>query len=247
MGRLKTITRRFDGAEEIKVKYDVYVNSEGEFTTTLPIDIVRKLEDAKINLNHNRSRNAGFFCDDTLGGLHKQISECIKSYQSKTPIKEEIIIRYSINTLCSYCIEDGEIFPNGSWCDFEKTGWSGGTIDTHAAHQRPIGFDVFAEPKKKVTYQWKSGKTTSEYENIEEYDNLPEKGDKDYYLHWLDSVCSAVPNREGKCKEIEYTEDIAKFFVDMIVAVCQINERIKDFLEPEQIKEIVEKKIKFLN
>lgn len=246
MGKLKTVTRRFYGEEEIKVKYDVYVNSEGEFTTTLPADIVKKLEDAKISLNHNRSRNAGFFCDDTFEGLNKQISECIKDFQSKTPIKEELVIRYSINTLCSYCFEDGEIFPNGDWCNFEEVGWRDGTIATHSAHQRPISFDVFAEPSKKITYQWKNGKTTEEYEGIEGYGDLPKKGDKHYYLHWLDSVCSAVPNSEGKLKEIEYTEDIAKFFVDLIKSICNINERIKDFLEPDKIREIVEKKIKFL-
>jgi len=55
-----------------------------------------------------------------------------------------------------------------------------------------------------------------------------------------------TPNFQDKPKEIDYTEDIARFFVELLVSVCKMNENIKNKLTPEAIKEVAESGQKLL-
>jgi len=47
-------------------------------------------------------------------------------------------------------------------------------------------------------------------------------------------------------QEVKYTEHTAKFFVDLIKGICNINEKVKDFIDPESIVKIAESGQKLL-
>ena len=52
----------------------------------------------------------------------------------------------------------------------------------------------------------------------------------------------------GDKKEMAYTEENAKFFYNLLIAICKINEQVKNFVnEPELLQEIIHKQVKLLN
>lgn len=72
MGFLKT--EKFK-KNDLKFSYSINVDKEGNFTTTLPSEIVNLFKKANIDLKRNRLRNEGFFSASTLKELEQQISE----------------------------------------------------------------------------------------------------------------------------------------------------------------------------
>ena len=65
---------------DFKVTFDVYVDKEGRFTTTIPIEISKKLEDAKIKLSYNRNKKPGFYSGNSIGELYESIKATIEEY-----------------------------------------------------------------------------------------------------------------------------------------------------------------------
>ena len=94
----------------------------------------------------------------------------------------------------------------------------------------------------KKLYHYKSGREVIELEKLtcNDYEKLS-------YLHRLNSYTTLVPpDTTDDEQEIDYTEDRAKFFVDLLNSICQLNERIKEHLSPESIVSIIENKQKLL-
>lgn len=115
--------------------------------------------------------------------------------------------------------------------------WHNGNIDIYAQNPQPFGFLIYAKPLIKRKYKYRSGKTKTEYERMcyggEFADEALRNG---YYLRWLDAVpCINKPD-EVKTSEMDYNENTAMFFVNMIKSVCMMNERMKDFLNPEAME-----------
>ena len=230
------------------LKFDVNVNKDGTFVTTLPIAFVEMLELANIQTSVNQLGNAGYFTDKTYAGLISKVSSICKEYESRELVSETTVIKYVIQTTCMYCLDiNGNIVPNasGEWTkcpERQQDDWKEGTETQHAGKHNPFGLMVYAKPVFKRTYKYKSGKTKEEYKDYSAFSG----GDGDaYYIRWLAAISSISPPN-GKIMEIEYTEDIAKFFVDLLKGICAINEKIKDFTSPEAIKQIAENKQKFL-
>jgi hypothetical protein len=245
MGHLKTERIGIDGLEkrEIDFEYDVYVNKEGLFTTTIPEPWGDKLHEAGIYSNWNRNRRMGFFESRTLEGLNKLIVDNLKVLVSKELTDERIVLKYMVSTTCSYMIdEQGTILPNGFWAGDDGSGWKGGNVNSNAAWPVPYGLQVYVEPCKKQTYTFRDGRTKVEYVRLEEGVDFEKRSP----LHWLDSLTAMAVPKMGKMQEIEYTEPVARFFVGMVSSICKMNEQIKDFLTPEAIKEIADKGMKFL-
>lgn len=102
-----------------------------------------------------------------------------------------------------------------------------------------FGFQVYAKPYLKRLSKYGNGKERIEYEELE-----LERGS---YVDWLNSVtCISKANPHNPVKEVDCNECTAKLFVDMIKSICKINEQIKDFLEPDQIKQIAKGERKFI-
>ncbi|MFD2961321.1 MULTISPECIES: hypothetical protein [Olivibacter] len=240
------VTSPIDKSISIQVEFDVHVSSEGWFSTTIPFDTVEKFKWAEIPLNTNRLSKPGYYKSKTMDGIYDQIKNDCEMYVSSELIDEKIVIKYSIITNCSYCIDDnGGIVPNGRWVG-ENYQWKEGTERQNATERSPFGIKIFAKPYFKKTYRFKNGKTIDKYEAFSEFGSgTISSDDSRYYLRWLQGLTS-IAHENGKLNEIEYNENIAKFFVDAIKGICSINEKIKDLINPESIKELSENNIRLL-
>lgn len=232
----------------IKVLAKISVTKEGVFSTTLDVKDVEKIKSYGITLECNRMRREGYFSALTLEDLIDSIRSVLKECISCEIVKEERVIRYQINTYCSYVLGvNGDICPNGyaKWTgsnDYTHgCNWRSGTVETHVINRHPYGFLVYAKPFLKVTSKFGSGK------EIVEYKDCPaEEGSA---IDWLSCVPDiAIANNPGlPLKEVECTEATAAFFVKIIKAICRMNEQIKDFLDPDTIVKLAEQNINFLN
>lgn len=249
MPRLKDVTiAGKQGNDVVSFRTTINVTSDGSFTTTIPSDFAQKFEDAGFSLDVNRSKNKGFFQSNSLEGLEKQLHRIMDEYCSKTLIKEEIVIQYVIHTICHYCLSEGdkgEPVPNGSWVKEGTYKWLDGEgVTPFSSSSEPYGFEVYANPSIKRTYRYGSGKEHVTYDFIRGQVKNP--GDDDYYLNWLAGVVKIYKPRHATVQEVPYTEDTARFFVELISSVMKLNERIKNFTNPEAIINIASKHLKML-
>jgi hypothetical protein len=264
MAKLKRETLVFDGAErrEFSVTFDVYVNKDGSFTTTLPADTVKLFEDANINVQRNQLGNKGYYSATSYEGLLKDVKEVCMEFMSREMILEKIVVRYCIQTRCSYSFDkDGNIIPNPSptysgvpnkWnkeeCHDESFAkWHGGNIDVNSVNPTPFGLLIYAKAFVKRDFKYKSGKTKTEYTQMCYGGEIAEQAlENGYFLKWLTDVpCITIPEK-AVIKEIDYTENICEFFVNMIKSICVMNEKIKDFLDPDAIQLLANQKTKLL-
>lgn len=256
MGKVKTIHVSFDGInkKELEFKYDVSVNTEGEFTTTLPEDIARRLEEAGIQTKRNRLKKYGFFAANTLIDLEKQVSAKCELLFSKELIFEEIFLRYSITTCCSY-IKDiqGNYHPNGSFAPFDwndadtpeeraAKSWRNGTVSTHASNPRPTSVSVYVSVVKKKIYKYRDDREQTIYQR---YSPTFEDKKERPNLHWVGNLVSQVPGESG-FKEVPYNETNAAFFRELYISMWKLNELFLQFTEPENLIRLAESKFKLL-
>lgn len=246
----KVSTERFrieaEGNKELFLdfKIDINVTKDGMFSATLPKEVVEEFKKSQIDLATNRARNEGYFSDWSMEQLKQQIIGKCNHLLSRELIAEKIIIKYSIQTMASYVIDkDGDIFPNGVYENV--TGWRDGTKILSSTDQSPFGILIYAKPFYRRDYRFKNGAIKTEYEGFNPFGSgTVQEDESNKYLCWLQGLTSISPS--GETQEIDYTEDTAKFFVDAIKAICRINEKLKDIISPEKIKEIVEKGAKLL-
>lgn len=243
MGKLTTlnITER-DGDNKISVSIDVNITKDGIFTTTLSKEDVLVIHSYGIELEKNRLGREGFFSSNTLTGIEIDVRKVLRNCLSCEIIEEKPVILYQIETSCTYSINaEGEIVPDPilSWTglDYDEgeggCHWIDGTKKLDNVNKSAYGFQVYAKPFLKRLSRYGNGKEKIEYKILE-----PEKGS---YVDWLNSVaCISKVCSYKPVKEVDCNERTAKLFVDMIKFICRINEQIKDFLEPDQIKQIAE-------
>lgn len=242
MAKVCTVKISKDGSvkNELTFSYDINVSTDGVFSTTLPKDIVELFKSAGLELRRNRMKTLGYYSDTELDGLKKQISEACEEFLSRELTGEKIVIRYVIQTTCSYCLDiDGIPVPNGGgeWTKTPgKYDWKNGTKQTNSSNHEPYGLLIYARPFVKRDYKYKSGTIKTEYDwQLSEF--LTDDSDT-YYLRWLKDVVGIDMPQWAEEKEIDYTENTARFFVEMIKGICMLNEKIKDFLEPDAIMKI---------
>ena len=242
--------------KNLQFNIEININKDGSFVTTLPKNIMELFKNANIDMRHNRCGTDGYFSEPTYDGLIKEVKEATLEYFSREMTGEKIIIQYAIQTQCSYALNIvGDVVPNPSeeWTkmkypDNPKNRWKEGTIPINAMSRKPFGLLVYVRPLIKREYKYRSGETKAEYTGIrcDETEMAKTALEKGYFLSWLNDVpCISIPE-EAKIKEIDYSENVCEFFVNMIKSICVLNEKIKDFLEPDSIKLIAEQKQKFL-
>lgn len=262
MAKVSTERIVLSGAEknDFKFSYDINVDKEGLFSTTLPKDIVKLFQDANVSLSENRLGNPGYLCDKTLDGLKMRVKEISLEYLSREIIVEKVVLEYCIQTQCSYALDkEKNICPNPGkeWTamgynsydsDYnENNKWVNGTVDIHATNRMAFGFQIYVKPQVKRVYKYKSGTTKTEYEILSRGGEIADHALQDgYYLRWLDQVACIDHAKGMRIQEMDYSEEAAEFFVNMIKAVCNINEKIKDFLSPEALSKVIANRIKLL-
>lgn len=247
MGKLTILNiTEIDGDNKISISVDVNVTKDGTFTATLSKEDVFIIHSYGIELAKNRLGREGYFSNNTLSGIENDIRKVLRDCLSYEVIEEKPVILYQIETSCIYSINtEGEIVPNPSlfWTglDYDKgeCSWKEGTIKMDAINKSSFGFQIYAKPYLKQLSKYGNGKERIEYKELE-----LEKGS---YADWLNSVtCISKANLYNPVKEVDCNECTAKLFVDMIKSICKINEQIKDFLEPDQIKQIAKGEGKFI-
>jgi len=251
MAHLKTVRiHRHD--EDLDFSYKVSVNTEGLFTTTLPEDISSRLVDAGIALEENRIGKKGFVWAQTLERLREKVGSLIDEYLSRELTESVTVIRYAIETACSYVVDDdGSIVPNGYFKKDVKAGegclWSGGSVKQDTFSRHAYGLFVYAVPRQRETFKYKSGKIRVEHNYIDH--DRGEDADRPYFSRLQAFNHMSPPTGISKIEDIEYTENVenvARFFYDLILSICTMNERIKDRLSPEHIEAMAESNIKLL-
>lgn len=164
-------------------------------------------------------------------------------------ISEEIVLRYNLRTCASFGFTlDGQIIPDLGWdhdgeIDRDRY-WQSGTVDTHSRNPQPTGVQFYVKPIYKRIYKYRSGKEITEYERIE---IEPDKDNPqtNYYLAWLSHIRSTHP--AGSLEEIPYTEQRAKFFVELYKSFCTMASFIAKFEKPEEMVKLADSGQKLLN
>ena len=221
---MATIITQYCKTENLSFKYSVLVNKEGIFATTLPKEVVDKLHSAGIETDHNRLRNRGFFSAQSLKDLKNKVNEIANKFSEKKLISEKIVLRYSIDTNCHYCkTKAWEIVPNGGWqqdVDGEYN-WIEGTEKLQSMDKKPFGFSCYVEPKSLRIWQFPDRTEFKEYSDI---DDDPE----DKVIQCMQSLCDINMPYDQEQKEIDYTPELGQFFKNMILYICNINEKLRE-------------------
>lgn len=235
--------------EFIKFRFsvDININSKGVFYAYVPDKIFERIQYGNVKFDPSLTKGRqGCFSGSTIQEVIGKIKEACKEASSREQVSETIVIKYAIRTACTYCIShDGDIAPNGQyfWTGTDNYVWKEGTVHQHATAPHPFGFEMYAKPFWKREYLYCNGRTSIEYEPVWDMHDKSEL----YYLSYLTAVCSVTVPKETVVQEIEYTEDIARFFVETYKSLCILNERIKGFLDPDGIRQIAATKLRMLN
>jgi hypothetical protein len=248
MGILKKIDRKYgDGNFNRQVSYQVSVTVDGYFTTTLDPSDAEFLKSHGVRVNLNKMKRAGFYSARTLDSLVEKIENDFKFCFSEKIIEEKIMLEYQLSTSIAYCrTEQGEIVPNGEWVkgfgqyDDYKSGskapawknWYSGTETIHLAKRKPGTVQFFISPVKYLKYEYKNGETRDEYLHLSERQVDKNKCPNLYYLASIKCMNKA----SAPLIRIDYTEDVAGFFVNVFKGMAELIEKINQFSEPEMIK-----------
>jgi hypothetical protein len=236
--------------DALKIKFDISVDKEGFFATTLSSDIVQMFKNAGIDMSKNRMGNDGYLVSNTKEGLIREVSNIAKEFMSRECIEDIVVIRYLIQTQCTYALtKDGDIVPNMT-DEFGGEKWIEGTIQTHAQKPTAYGVQIYVNPCVKKTYRYLSGKTKVEYDKFSPFGSSYVKDKKKAAnLYWLEQVCSMALPQDGfgsnskDLKEMLYTEERAAFFVNLIKSICMMNEKIKSMaMDTELLIKTIENK-----
>lgn len=255
MTRIKThaIEIKDDRELLLSFKFDISVTSKWIFTTTIPQEIVKIFESALIDLKCNLRWNYWYFENETCQWLIELVQKVSNEYSNKTLIEEKIVLKYIIATTCTYSFSaKWDIVPNcsGNWIDTEDYQWHSWTENIHANQRNAFWLQVYVKPYYKRKYQYKSWKIKTTYKSFSAFGlGDASKGDDTFYLRWLEWLNSISTPKDWSwvLKEIDYSEKTAKVFVDMIKSICNVNEKIKDFIDPEGIKKLANSSQKLLN
>jgi hypothetical protein len=249
MAKLKTERiiiedREFGKEKLLDFKIDINVGQSGTFMTTLPEEVAAKFKEHGLSLSTNGRSNGrpGYFEASSLERLIKEVRDTCNVFVSKTLVSETIIIRYIIETACSYMRHEDKFYPNGyvAGRDGQKElKWKSGTIGTHAQSPRPSGFRLWTEVCYRREYSFIGRANKIDFDHISWNSDLSEKERPN--LWWLSNVVS-ISQPEGKVMEIEATEDVAEFFVNMHKSIFMIAERVREFVTPEGIKALIANK-----
>lgn len=217
-------TQRFN-SENLNFKYDVNVDKEGNFTTTIPKEVVEMFSKLDIKTGINRQNNEGFFSAKSLKELSLQIHEVAINYSKKELIEEKVILEYSLVTTCNYCKGKNGIYPDGNWQQEAEGGddynWVEGSLKSDSWGSKSFGFQIYVEPRFLEIWKFPNGDIKKEYSNVTDK-NI---GD-DKILDWLCSIRNLSETSGMDVKEIDYTPEAGLFFKNALMYVFNINEGI---------------------
>lgn len=214
----------------------VYVTSDGLFTTTLPEVWVARFKTAGIAMSCNRRGREGFFSACSLAELKKAVNQAFAELCSEELIAEEKVIRYQIAISCSYTtlVEDCEKF-HPFVVPGETSEWKTGNIERNANRRGPAGITCYAHPFSKRTFRYKAtGRTRVEYKSLRNHGFSLVEDDE----QWLANLCGLSPSNELDTSEVSLNADTLSFFRRMFEGVFAMNELLAGKLNPENIAKV---------
>jgi hypothetical protein len=249
MARLKTeryIIRNRENGEEADFKTVIYVDTEGNFTTTIPPEMVKYLEYRGVRTGQNRQGTPGYFKEGTLGKLDSRIRTLFMEAMSMTLVDAKIVIRYQLTTNITYCLSEGltgEVVPNGGWVKGESKWFSGSQGHKPNWADSLFGLQLYVDVQAKNTYKLNSGREVIKYGEVDldksHLSGDPGKDSPTYYLEWIKG-CRGMKSERLTLIEIPYTEMRAKLFVDMIKGIAKISQNLDFMQTPETVMEIAD-------
>lgn len=209
----------------------VNVTTAGEFTTTLPTELVSWLAEVGIGPQADRLGANGRITAMTLDGLKLALNKLKEAYETYEIVDERVVIGFDVQMFCAYVKGfDGKFYANGVGApqssDVAGCVWVEGTTPVMGGNRRPFGFSIHAQALTQKIIRYCDGKERTLFEFY-----VPKEGD-DEYLVFL----SRVMSYSGQRQIVDYTENVGKFFYNLYQAVFQMNEQIKDFLNVDGIK-----------
>lgn len=253
------VENKIDPTIKFRFEVEINVSKKGEFYFTLSDEQKETLLNSGVNLNdtvNHKTKKIGTFYSDTLEKLLSEFEEILKEAVSAEVIEDKFVILYYIKTGCKYCLASGEPVPNGYYVPIEETidgkyvNWVEGTINGEDG----FGFSAYAKIYKKQVLRFKSGQAKTFFYVIR-HEQKKELGD--YGKKLSDFIIPGQDIRDayrkphnwsmGEKKEIAYTEENAKFFYEVLIAVCRMNEQIKGFIkEPEKLQMLINSQVKLI-
>lgn len=255
-----SVENSIDYREKIGIEVEINVSKDGEFYFSLSDDQVNMLLDKGVDLSktfNKRTKKIGTFYAKSLAELKKNFQTILEEAISGEIIEDKNVILYNVTTHCSYCLSEGLPVPNGYYLKKEElrdgnyADWHEGTVKNEGGS---FGFSAYAQVYHKQIIKFKSGKDKTFYwaMNHEQLEQLGEYGKRlNHFSLKAFDIRDAYGNgnswnMNGKL-EIDYTEENAKFFHDILVGICKLNEQIKNFVKkPELLQQIINSQIKFL-
>lgn len=243
MAKVTTLTirsRSLDGP--IFILVPVSVNSKGVFTGT--VSCAESLKLMKYDPQIPEGGRESSFSATSLAELEIKLNRYLNDLVSCECIEEKEVIRYQIETACSYCEgdkEDGyEIYPNGEYMPdrLKEKGtnmcsrWKGGTLVTYAQSPSPYFTKIYCKVYCKRTYAYRSGREVTQYEYA------PHKNggyDPNNYVEWLKRICAISPISNYNMKEVDATQENAAVFVQLIKFICKANRLITELADSDKL------------
>ena len=224
----------------MRVTVYVDVNAAGLFTTTLSEEDAKIISSYGVDLRQNRAGRLGFFKNETMAGLIGDIRSVLRECLNYKVISQEPVIKYNFDTTCAYCVHNqtGDIVPNGRFTGDGGYVWKEGTSQFLSSYfeKRGYGIKIAARPLIKRIVEYGNGKQKTFYDYKEDW----EKGSN---MEWLNELPEKL-KPENYQKEIEGTEENARFFVMIIKQICRINEQICDIIKNDKLAELIQKTLK---
>ncbi len=262
LGKREIVVRNeIDYTQNLSFEVEINVSKGGEFYFTLTEEQKERLTKMGVDLSksaNRRTNKLGTFYDTSLDKLIGSFRELVADAVAADIIEDKCVIIYKISTACSYTISEGVPVPNGCYLKKEekdKNGyckWYSGEDDGRES----FGFHIYARIYKKQVLKFRSGQEKTFYwvlKDNEEKERLGEYGKmlNSFILNAANikdpSVNSFLRYSMNGRFVIDYNEPNAKFFYDLLISVCKLNEQIKDFVkEPEKMQALINSSNKLL-
>lgn len=247
MARLPNVKFKFvsSAGDVLEFVSEVSVDGEGLFGVTAPDELEDTLRGvvkarAQEGLSAYRAAKNLRIYGPTLQACKDTIIRAGKEFVSCEITTEKVILYNSETSVCYSKTDNGVICPNGYSPDGAPSQHCG---TLHAAnHDRFYRVGFAAVVMDKVTHK-SSSNTKIEFKRAADQGGMhcyPET-----YHDKLNAFCG-LNIHPPSMKEIPYTEEAAKFFYEIMIAMCSLADRLTGFIgDDDRVKLAIEAKQTF--
>lgn len=217
---------------------DIYVDTDGEFSATVPDYLVPALQSCAKRLGHGvRLLKVNYRAFAPSKGALVQYVQTAHAEYLACEETSEFVICYDWFAEVSYWVKpDGTLCENGAvrgagtyetggdWGKGRRRDGSSGIDAANSVKQYSVG--LFASVYKRTTYRRPSSETVR-YVRLYQNNGLSEDN---YWAKRLTGFCCLAPSRAPEqMQHMPLSEDAARFFFDSLLAMAEIGRRFSTF------------------